>query len=196
MKQAGLCKRYLQVLMALAGMVASRAGAQALPTASGPGTFVAVGGGASAFQADYGQRILGGAVLWADVNPTWRYGLEGEARYLHYHTDEDVTEKSYLGGIRVTIRDERFRPYVKFLAGAGGISLPFHYATGTFLTYAPGAGADFIVSDRIIWRIADFEYQAWPTFPYGELKPYGVSMGLIIRINGVDRLPRRSTLRH
>jgi len=195
MKLAGCRVKLLWALLVLPSMMVHHASAQALATATGPGTYVAVGGGASAYQVDYGQRILGGGVVWADVNPTWRYGFEGEARYLNLHTDEDVTEKSYLGGVRVTIRDERIRPYVKFLAGAGEISLPFHYAQGTFLTYAPGAGVDFIISDRLSWRVVDFEYQMWPKFPYGELNPYGVSTGLIIRLNHVDRLPHGSALR-
>jgi hypothetical protein len=183
------------LLVLLPLLSVSQAIAQALPAATGPGSYVALGGGASALQADYGQRVLGGPVLWADVNLTWRIGLEGEARSLNRHTSEDVTERSYLGGIRYTLRPQRIRPYAKFLAGAGEISLPFHYAQGTFLTLAPGAGVEYIVSDRLLWRVADFEYQSWPSFPDGNLHPYGVSMGLLFRLNEVDRLPRGNTHR-
>jgi opacity protein-like surface antigen len=171
-------------------MSESSAHAQALPVLTGPGTYVGAGAGVTAFQADYGQRVLGGGVVWADVNFTWQLGAEGEARYLRLHTDEDVTEKMYLGGVRYTFRPQRLRPYAKFLIGAGEISLPFHYAQGTFLAYAPGAGVDFHVNDHLIWRVVDFEYQTWPDFTYGNLKPYGVSMGLIYRQSLVSRVAR------
>src|SRR5580658_10073110 len=102
--------------------LSARAGAaQALETAGGPGSYLSAGGGVSAFQEDYGQQVIGGAAVWVDMNPTWRYGLEGEARWLNYHTDEQVTEANYLGGVRVMLwkPGSRFQPYGKFLAGMG-----------------------------------------------------------------------------
>jgi hypothetical protein len=164
--------------------------AQNIPTAKGPGTYVAMGGELSAFQADYGQRVLGGGVVFADLNPTWRLGLEGEARYLRFNTSEDVTETNYLAGPRVILKPGRLRPYVKFLIGAGKITLPFHYAQGTFLSYAPGAGADYLLTDRLSVRLIDMEYQVWPGFSsYGQLHPYGVSAGISFRLNPEEHLP-------
>src|SRR5476649_1441188 len=98
--------------------------AQALPTASGPGSYLAAGGGVSAFQEDYGQQVIGGAVVFVDANPTWRYGFELEGRWLNYHTSEQVTEANYLGGLRVMLwkPGSRFQPYGKFLAGVGHIN--------------------------------------------------------------------------
>lgn len=169
--------------------------AQNIPTAIGPGSYVAVGGEVSAFQVDYGQRVLGGAVLFADVNPTWRIGFEAEARYLRFNQFEDVTESTYLAGPRVMLRPGPLRPYVKFLVGAGNIHLPFHYAQGTFLCYAPAAGVDYIVNDRVTVRVLDFEYQLWPDFaPYGELHPYGLSAGISFRLNPASHIP--STASH
>ena len=157
--------------------------AQAIATASGPGSYVAVGGGFSSFQADYGKRDITGGVIYADVNPQWRVGLEGEARFLRYHTFEDVTESNYLGGVRVAILPpRRWRPYAKFLAGMGKITLPFNYAHGSFLAYAPGAGIDVALSDRFTVRAVDVEYQHWPQFTYGQLHPYGLSAGVSIRL--------------
>jgi len=178
-------------------LLALSARGQALSTAGGPGSYVAAGGGVSAFQEDYGQQVIGGAVAWVDVNLTWRYGLEGEARWLNYHTDEQVTETNYMGGVRVELwkPTSRFRPYGKFLAGIGHINFPFNYATGNYLAMAPGAGLDIYLNDRWSVRAADFEYQLWPQFTYGQLKPYGVSVGLRYRINGVDAYPK-SANRH
>ena len=155
--------------LALAARVAV---AQAVYTAKGPGSFIAVGGGVSLFQLDYGQSKVGGTVSYADVNPTWRYGVEFEFRNLKYHTDEQVTESNYL-------------------VGMGKITLPFNYAHGSYLEYAPGGGIDWLVGDRMIVRVIDFEYQIWPQFTYGQLTPYGVSAGVSFRLNGMRRIPRR-----
>jgi hypothetical protein len=184
--------RYLCVVVIAIGFgIGSRAVyAQAQPTASGPGSFVSIGGGYSAMQADYDPRILGAAFAFVDVHPTWRYGLEGEARYLRFNTDEDVKETTYLGGVHVYLRPQKFRPYVKFLAGVGRVDFPFHYATGNYLALAPGTGVDYVVNDRITLRAVDFEYQDWPKFTYGTLHPYGVSAGISIRLNPVRRYPR------
>ena len=191
--------RLLKALGALAVMACSSfaaARAQAVATASGPGSDVTVGGGVAAFQADYGQRDIGGGFAWADVNPQWRVGLEGEARYLRYHAAEDVTESNYLGGVRVALlRPRRWQPYGKFLAGMGRISLPFGYAHGSFLAYAPGAGLDIALNNFVPVRAVDVEYQHWPQFPFGALSPYGVSVGISVRLNPLSKYPRNLSLR-
>ena len=167
--------------------------AQNIPTAKGPGSYVAVGGELSAFQADYGQRLIYGGTLFADINPTWRIGFEAEARYLRFNTFENVTETNYLAGPRVMLWPGPLRPYVKFLVGAGKITLPVRYAEGTFLTYAPGAGLDYILNDRWTVRVIDLEYQVWPDFSsYGQLHPYGISAGISFRLNPVEHLPKNA----
>ncbi len=172
-----------------AGSVVARA--QDIPTAVGPGSYVAIGGELSAFQADYGQRLIYGGALFAEINPTWRYGFEAEARYLRFNTFESVTETDYLVGPRVMLRPGPIRPYVKFLVGAGKITLPVGYAQGTFLAYAPGGGVDYIANDRVTLRVIDFEYQLWPQFSsYGSLHPYGISMGISFRLNPVEHIPK------
>jgi hypothetical protein len=165
--------------------------AQAQATASGPGSYVSAGGGYSAYQVDYGQRILGGGFVFVDVHPTWRYGLEGEARFLRMHSDEGVTQTTYLGGAHVYLRPQAFRPYVKFLVGLGKMNFPFGYAQGSYLALAPGAGVDYLIGDRITVRAIDFEYQDWPQFTFGTLHPYGVSAGISIRLNPLRRFPKR-----
>ena len=169
----------------------NKGSAQAVPTASGPGSYVALGAGASMFQAQYGRRDISGGWIFLDVNPQWRVGMEGEARTLRHNTFEGVQESSYLGGLRVAIlHPRRLQPYAKFLAGVGKITLPFGYAHGSFLAYAPGAGLDIAVNDRVSVRAVDFEYQHWPQFNFGPLNPYGVSAGISVRLNPVHRYPR------
>ncbi len=186
-----LTQRFLPLAVLLLNVLYPRQlHAQAVPTASGPGSYIAVGGGISWFQADYGHRDIGGGVLYAEVNPHWRFGLEGEARFLRAHTAQDVNEANYLGGVRVALlHPRRLQPYVKFLAGVGKITLPYRYAHGSFLVYAPGAGLDLALNDRLSIRAVDIEYQRWPGFPYGRLSPYGVSAGLLFRLNPVRRYP-------
>ena len=190
-----LCKLlWLGMLVWTLGIATAKA--QAVATASGPGSYITVGGGASAFQADYGGRDIAGAFVYTDVNPQWRVGLEGEARFLRYHSAQDVTESNYLGGLRVQIlRPRRLQPYAKFLAGMGRITLPYNYAHGTFLVYAPGAGLDVALNNFVTVRAVDVEYQHWPEFTYGALSPYGVSAGISLRLNGVSRYPRGLRMR-
>lgn len=191
MRRAWLYRVTLGALGTLAMCGGAQAGAQAVPTASGPGGFVSVGGGASFFQADYGGQRLAGGFVYADTNPQWRVGLEGEARYLRFRNFEQVTETNYVGGVRVQLlQPRRYQPYVKFLAGTGRITLPFGYAHGAFLDYVPGAGLDLALSPRVTWRAVDLEYQHWPEFTFGALSPYGVSTGISVRLNPVSYYPK------
>lgn len=172
--------------------------AQAVAAASSPGSNIVVGGGFSAFNNDYGANRIAGGFLFVDAHPHWRVGFEGEGRFLHLHAFEQVTEASYLGGLHVALlpRATRFSPYAKFLVGAGEITLPFRYAHGGFLTYAPGAGVDIALNERISLRAIDIEYQHWPEFTYGALNPYGLSTGMSVRLNRVSRFPKASRYRY
>lgn len=172
--------------------------AQALATATGPGSFIAAGAGVSGFETDYGHNRIGGGFAFVDANPTWRIGLEGEVRLLRWHAQQDVTESTYLGGLRVVVwpTPRRWQPYVKCLVGGGRITLPYGYAHGSFMTYAPGAGLDVVLNDRFFVRAIDFEAQRWPQFSYGALQPYGLSAGISMRLNGISRFPKGKRARH
>jgi hypothetical protein len=189
--------KYLRHFFAIAVVLCAaehqtQARAQALPTASGPGSYVSAGVGLSAYQEDYGQRIIGGGELYVDVHPTWRYGIEAEARYLRLHTDENVTQTSYLVGPHIYVcHCGRFRPYGKFLIGEGEIEFPFGLAHGSYLAYAPGGGLDVRISDYFSVRAVDVEYQSWPSFTYGNLHPYGVSAGINLRLNPMRKFPKK-----
>ena len=92
--------RWLGCLLIAANCVS--VSAQVVPSAMGPGAFVAAGAGPSYFEAIYGQRHLAGFYAYAEVQPQWRWGFEGEARYLRWHTSEGVNESDHLGGVRYT----------------------------------------------------------------------------------------------
>ncbi len=158
---------------------ASEARAQAAPTATGPGSYVSLGLAASGFQQDYGQHYIGGETLYVDANLYRRIGVEFEGRLLNFHTSEDVKERTYLAGIKYSTNPRRLRPYVKLLAGRGTLNFPFHYATGSYFVVAPSAGLDWHLGEsRWAVRVIDVQYQIWPQFSFGELHPYGASVGI------------------
>ena len=192
----------------LAALTAShKASGQAQAAATGPGSYVSVGGTGSFFHEDYGEQYIYGAGAFIDINPTWRYGIEAEARFLRYGTDDEIsqngnssqlTEDHYLIGPRVALRPGPLRPYVKFLVGAGQITLPYNYAKGTIFAMAPGGGVEYLLGDRWAVRVVDFEYQLWQSatvqggsgaYPI-TLRPYGVSAGISFRINDLSRYPK------
>jgi hypothetical protein len=176
-------------------LVGLKAMAQAVPTATGPGTTIVAGGGVSLFNSPYGQRNLGGAFVFADIQPHWRFSVELEARALRVHTSEEISEENYLAGPRVLIRSGRWQPYAKFLIGDGHINLPFQYAHGDFLALVPGGGLDFEVNDYINVRAVDVEYQLWRQFPFGNMSPYGISAGLSFRLTPIVRFPKGARVR-
>jgi hypothetical protein len=184
-----IARTFFAAAAILAG--AKAAHAQVVPSAVGPGAYVAVGTGVSAFQAVYGQRYLGGGLIYADVHPQWRLGFEGEARFLRFHTSEDVTETNYIGGIHLLVlRSHDVELYAKFLVGMGRITLPFDQAHGSFLAYVPGGGVDIALNHYVTLRAVDFEYQHWPRFPFGSFSPYGISSGIRVRVTPVSFVPQ------
>jgi hypothetical protein len=171
----------------LVGLVTGRsARAQALPTASGPGAYVIVGGTFSDFQADYGRQAITGASVYVDSNLFWRYGLETEARRMVY-PDSGERQSTLLAGPRWSFRAKGLVPYAKVLVGGGRFDFPYGYGYGNYFVVAPGAGVDLRLGQRIRVRLADFEYQAWPGFTFGSLHPYGVSAGISFQVLGSSR---------
>jgi hypothetical protein len=155
---------------------------QARYAATGPGSLVTLGATASDFQIDYGKRYLGGVGVYADFNPTWRVGIEGEARFLRYNQFADTHLSTYLVGPRISFGKHRLNPYVKVLAGLGRFNFPYDDATGSYFVIAPGAGLDYRINQRVKLRLIDFEYQEWPQFSFGPIHPYGISAGISFSI--------------
>ncbi len=155
---------------------------QARYAGTGPGSLITVGSTVSGYKLDYGHRDLGGTGVFVDLNPSWRYGIEGEFTSLRYHNVAGAHPTTYLVGPRVSLRPHRLDPYVKVLVGLGRFSFPYGYATGNYFVIAPGAGLDYRLNERVRVRLADFEYQDWPQFTYGALHPYGVSVGFSVSL--------------
>ncbi len=163
--------------------------AQALPTGSGPGAYVIVGGTFSDFQADFGSRTIQGASIYADSNLTWRLGVETEARRMVYPSfaGNQPSQSTLLAGPRWSLRPAGFVPYVKLLVGGARFDFSYNYQTGNYFVVAPGAGIDLRLGQRVRLRLIDFEYQVWPGFTYGSMHPYGVSVGISYQILGSSR---------
>ena len=173
----GLC-----VLLALT--LASRTShAQALPTGFGPGTYIKVGGAYSGFKSDYGSQTITGASVYIDSNLYWQSGIETEARRIVYPSFGE-RQSTLLVGPRWSFRPRRFNPYIKVLAGGGRFDFPYGYGHGNYFVAAPGAGVDMQITRRISARLIDFEYQEWPGFTFGAIKPYGISAGISFQIYG------------
>jgi len=175
------------VLMPL--VCAHHARAQAVPTATSPGSFIAVGGTYAIYQTQYGKQVLGGVGVHLDLNFTLAIGLEGEVRWLRQGQVADTHQTTYLIGPRYqrVIHNGPFKPYAKFLVGDGDFNFPYNYQKGEYLVIAPGAGLEFRVNESLSVRVIDFEYQRWPQFTYGPISPYGVSFGFTYRIFGGER---------
>ena len=129
--------------------------------------------------------------LFVDANLYRRIGVEFEARRLNFHTSEDVKENTYLAGVKISTNPRSLRPYVKLLAGRGTLDFPFHYAVGSYFVVAPAAGLDWhLGASRWSVRVADFQYQIWPQFSFGELHPYGISSGVSYDLFQPSSFPR------
>jgi hypothetical protein len=185
------CRLLALPLVLLAGCLGwtGAAHAQTVPDASAGGFRLSGGGAVSAYDLDYGDVKKMGASVFVDFDTLHHYGIEGEARWLSFALQPtgpgpaaDEHAATYLIGPRYSRHYGRFQPYVKGLVGIGEFNFPYNLGTDSCFVAALGAGVDFRLTRRISWRAADVEYQFWPQFEYGQLKSYGVSSGIRIKI--------------
>ena len=177
---------YLGALLLIALIAERTAHAQALPTATGPGMYVIVGGTFSEFEGDYGKQAISGGSVYVDSNLFWRYGIETEVRRMVY-PDFGERQTTLLAGPRWSFRAKGLVPYVKVLAGAGQFEFPYGYGHGNYFVVAPGAGVDLRLGEKIRVRLIDVEYQEWPSFSFGQIHPYGISAGISFQLLGASR---------
>jgi opacity protein-like surface antigen len=168
-------------------LVSAEAQAQAPRASIGGRPNLYVGGYYSRFDSDYVQQKLWGFGTFVDWDLFNRLGVEGEARFLRINPTADVYSDHYLIGPRYSRRYGRFRPYAKFLLGAGELNYPNDVAHGGYFAMAPGGGLDYRLTRHLAAR-ADYEYQFWPTAPglpgqpSNGLTPSGFSFGVGYRI--------------
>lgn len=169
------------------------------------------GGEVSAFNPDWGcvnayplgcQNELIGPTAFFDFDVHAKWGVEGEARWLHWHGGGGEKEANYLGGPRYRfVQYHRLDAWAKVLLGGGWITTPNYPQAGSlkgsYFAYAPGATMDYRLTRRISLR-GDYEYQIWPSFAgpptynasgqliqhNGGLTPNGLSVGITYKFLG------------
>lgn len=170
----------ITLVIMLAGTQGARS--QSRESATAGRTFLSAGGGVSGFYEQYGAENLAGGFAFVDADSVRRFGVEGEGRWLDYHSTDETSVHTYLGGPRYHFNLGKMQLYVKGLAGVGYFNFPYHYAHGSYLVIAPGAGVDYRLNRRWDWRAVDFEYQYWPQFTFGAMNSVGISTGIRYRI--------------
>jgi hypothetical protein len=143
------------------------------------------------FQPDYNgtgvpatsSTPLIGVGTYVDLRVRHWIQIEAEGRWLRYNQFANIYEDNYLIGPKVPIHEtHRFKPYAKALFGYGKMNFQYNFAYGHFADIALGGGVDMPLGHRLILRAADFEYQLWPNWINGTLKPYGGSVGIAYKI--------------
>jgi opacity protein-like surface antigen len=153
---------------------------QAIPTASRIGA-IQVGVGGSLTNPDYAQKNIGQITFFADYNLAHNLGVEGVIHY-SVNTPTDISENSYMAGVRYIVRRKRFEPYGKVLFGVGHFGLQsgnfVNPNTATYFEYAVGGGLDIHATRHINVRAIDFEAQKWPGFATHGLSPLTGTIGV------------------
>ena len=136
-----------------------------------------------------------------DFDMHQKYGVEAEARWLHWHGSDGQVESNYLAGPRYRMfRYHRLNGWFKLGLGGGWITTPDYPAAGSlkgsYFVYAPGGTFNYRLNREIMIR-ADYEYQIWPSFAgpptYNStsgtvvqnnsgLTPNGISVGIVYRL--------------
>ncbi len=161
---------------------ASKTRAQVVFAGDQGGLRLTAGAMGSGSTLEYGQRKMLGITAFADVDTKRRLGLEAEGRWLEFHQTANVHAETYSIGGRYHLDLGRFEPYAKGLIGFGDFNFPYNYAHGRYLVVTAGGGVEFCWKPRIYVRAADFEYQDWPQFTFGNMTTFSVSTGLRVRI--------------
>lgn len=171
------------VFTAISFVLPASARAQVVPSAYAGAPKLSAGVLGSGEYIQYGGRKMIGITGFVDAD-TWRhYGLEFEGRWVDFHQTADVHLATYSAGVRYHFDiGRRFQPYAKGLVGVGDFNFPYNLATGSYLVVTAGGGLDYRLNHRFTFRAADFEYQDWPQFTFGNMTTPSVSTGLRVNI--------------
>jgi opacity protein-like surface antigen len=193
------------MLAALFAATASSIFTQVVPAVKVGGTSqLAVGGGASYFDVDWGSNKMVGYTLWADWRPPFLphvlngLHVEFEGRDVHWNNGDKpplFRETTGGGGVMYEWQHfEKFRPYAKGLMSFGRINLghtlvgtpqpPYSHDTRT--VYAPGGGLEYRVAGNL-WVRGDYEYQFWPGLLNKTLDPTGYTVGAMYDLRSFKR---------
>jgi hypothetical protein len=165
----------------IAGIAPRVAHAQVQAPGDQGGLILSAGATGSGYSIQYGQRKMAGITAFVDADTKRRLGIEAEGRWLEYYQTANVHVETYSIGGRYHFDAGRFEPYAKGLVGFGDFNFPYNYASGRYLVVTAGGGLDFHWTPRVTIRAADFEYQDWPEFTFGNMNSFGVNAGFRVR---------------
>lgn len=160
------------------------------PGASGQATYTAdrtngfsVFGGVSKLDTDYGLTD-NGYVFGGDFSHSIRYRAilpSLEVRYTG-STGTGITEKSFMGGLKVETKFRRLHPYADVLIGYGVITVvPIDY-TDNSIAYGVGVGADFNVTKSFAVKV-DVQEEFWKLGQStSALTPKMATVGILYRL--------------
>jgi opacity protein-like surface antigen len=185
----GFCRIATLTILSTAWLVPARA--QVAPSGYESNHVLWVGAEYSNFSASFpyqsGQRLTG-AGAFACFRLNYRFGLEGDVRFLQFGGFEGSTESNYLAGpVVYPLQKGRLRLYGKFLVGDARIDYPYAIGDANYFALAPGAGANYQMRRRWLLRI-NYEYQLWlhsPGYanePNHQLTPNGFDVGVAYRV--------------
>jgi opacity protein-like surface antigen len=166
----------------LAALIAPTAHAQVVPAGDQGGVIISAGAMGSGAMLQYGDRKMLGITGFVVVDTRRRLGLEAEGRWLEFNQTENVHAETFSAGARYHYDVNNFQPYAKGLIGFANFNFPYNLATGKYLAITAGGGVEYKLSEKLHIRIADFEYQTWPQFTYGNFNTISVSTGIRVRI--------------
>jgi hypothetical protein len=174
--------------------------AQSQPAATESPLSIAVGAEFSTYNSDWGCQSSSAFKCWSthllgiggfvDANHVfWKFGAEGEARFLHWGgPGGGVVQSNYLFGPRYQVyKVGNLVAQVKGLVGKGMMTFPAKGGTGSYFALAPGGAAEYRLTNKLTLR-GDYEYQWWPGFsgkpnlPNHGLTPNGFSFGFSYRV--------------
>jgi hypothetical protein len=169
----------------------ARLAAQVAPSAEREGVEVFAGATASGGYLQYGERWMFGVGGTVEVENRHHFGYLAAGQWLDSRqsgtlaaagNQAQIRTATYLGGPRYHLSIGRFAPYLSGLVGLGRFSFPYHDGQVSCLVVGAGAGVDLRLNQRLRLRLADFEYNQWPNFPYGSMNAYSLSAGVRLRI--------------
>lgn len=182
----------------LLSILASNAVAQSAHSATAAPVSLWAGADVTTFNPDWGCKgsspfacftgqLMGPTVFVSADHLIGRFGVDGEARWLRFHSNvNNLKESTYLAGPRFrAFSYKRLNVDLKFLLGVGSITVPANVGSGTYLAVAIGPTFQYGLTRKLGIR-GGYEYQRWPSFTgrngSNGLTPSGFSLGVSYRI--------------
>jgi Outer membrane protein beta-barrel domain len=167
----------------LASLLSASAVGRAQATAAGTGqASLQIGAGVSLAKPDYGNTNIEGISGFVDYDFATHLGVEADLHYVALNTPLDQAENTYLIGPRLLLPRGRFTPYAKVLAGIGSFVIQERadnpgLSSASYFAYGFGGGLDIRISQSLVVRAFDAEFQKWPGFGKG-ISPLVVTVGV------------------